>query len=285
MYGCNNYCSYCIVPYVRGRERSRPAEDIIEEVTALADDGVVEVLLLGTNVNSYGKGLDTPISFAELLSRVSEVKGIERIRFLTSHPKDLSNSLISVMAANPKVCKHLHLPMQSGSSRVLKAMNRRYTKESFTDLALTLKSKVPNIALTTDIIVGFPSETDDDFNDTLDVVKKVRFSSAFTFIFSKRIGTPAADMEEVPDVLVKKRFSTLLSVVNPIIYEENQKNTGQAMRVLAEEVNAKDPALLTGRADNNSLVHFKAGKSYIGEFVDVTITAAKTFYLLGELKI
>ena len=192
MFGCNNFCSYCIVPYVRGRERSRRPGEIIGEIKNLVEDGVVEVMLLGQNVNSYGKGLDEPLNFAELLEEVEKIEGLERIRFMTSHPKDLSDELIEVMAKSKKICRHLHLPLQSGSSRILKAMNRRYTKEQYLALAEKIKTAIPDISLTTDIIVGFPGETEEDFQETLDVVRKVRFDSAFTFIYSKRTGTPAA---------------------------------------------------------------------------------------------
>ena len=186
MFGCNNFCSYCIVPYVRGRERSRRPEEIIKEIQKLAADGVVEIMLLGQNVNSYGKNLDNPMTFAQLLEEVEKIDGIERIRFMTSHPKDLSDELIEVMARSEKICRHLHLPLQSGSSRILKVMNRRYTKEQYLDLAERIKKAVPGISLTTDIIVGFPGETEEDFQETLDVVRKVGFDSAFTFIYSKR---------------------------------------------------------------------------------------------------
>ena len=189
MFGCNNFCSYCIVPYVRGRERSRKPEAIIREIERLVKDGVSEVMLLGQNVNSYGKTLDEPITFAELLRRIEKIEGLKRIRFMTSHPKDLSDELIEVMASSEKICKHLHLPVQSGSTRILKKMNRRYTKESYLELAEKIKKAVPDISLTTDIIVGFPGETEEDFQETLDVVRKVRYDSAFTFIYSKRTGT------------------------------------------------------------------------------------------------
>ena len=195
MFGCNNFCSYCIVPYVRGRERSREAKDIVREIEALVKDGVVEVMLLGQNVNSYGKNLEQPMTFAELLKEIEQIDGLERIRFMTSHPKDLSDDLIEVMANSKKICPHLHLPLQSGSSRILKAMNRRYDKEKYLALAKKIRERMPDIALTTDIIVGFPGETEEDFQETLDVVRQVRYDSAFTFIYSKRTGTPAAVME------------------------------------------------------------------------------------------
>ena len=204
MFGCNNFCSYCIVPYVRGRERSRRPEDILKEIRTLAADGVTEIMLLGQNVNSYGKTLEEPLSFAELLKKVEEIEGIRRIRFMTSHPKDLSDELIEVMKASKKICRHLHLPLQSGSTRILKSMNRRYTKEQYLELAGKIRREIPDISLTTDIIVGFPGETEEDFLDTLDVVRQVRYDNAYTFIYSKRTGTPAAAMEnQVPPEVTK----------------------------------------------------------------------------------
>ena len=207
MFGCNNFCSYCIVPYVRGRERSREPKEIIREIENLVADGVVEVMLLGQNVNSYGKNLEEPMTFAELLAEIEKIEGLERIRFMTSHPKDLSDELIEVMKHSRKICRHLHLPLQSGSSRILAAMNRRYDKEHYLALVEKLRAAVPDIALTTDIIVGFPGETEEDFEETLDVVRKVRYDSAFTFIYSKRTGTPAASREDqVPEEIIKERF-------------------------------------------------------------------------------
>jgi len=204
MFGCNNFCSYCIVPYVRGRERSRNPEDIIREIEALVASGVVEIMLLGQNVNSYGKNLEKPITFAELLQQIEQIEGLERIRFMTSHPKDLSDELIEVMKHSRKICRHLHLPLQSGSSRILNLMNRKYTKEQYLTLAAKIKEAIPDISLTTDIIVGFPGETEEDFEETMDVVQRVRYDSAFTFIYSKRTGTPAASMEDqVPEDVVK----------------------------------------------------------------------------------
>lgn len=214
MYGCNNFCSYCIVPYVRGRERSREPKDIIREVERFAKEGVKEIMLLGQNVNSYGKTLENPISFAELLKEVSKVEGIERIRFMTPHPKDLSDELIETMAVTPKVCHHIHLPLQSGSSRILKLMNRHYTKESYLELVKKIRKRMPDAALTTDIIVGFPGETEEDFNDTMDVVREAEFDSAYTFIYSKREGTPAASMAgQIPEEVTKERFDRLLKQV------------------------------------------------------------------------
>jgi len=248
-------------------------------------------MLLGQNVNSYGRsgrytgaGIhETAIDFAALLNKVCEIDGIARIRFMTSHPKDLSDELIETIRIQQKVCKHVHLPVQSGSSRILGLMNRQYNKEGYLKLAEKLKDRVPGIALTTDIIAGFPGETEEDFEDTLDLVKQVRFSGVFTFIYSKRPGTPAAVLDDpiAPDE-IKRRFDRLLSVVNPIIWEENKKHIGKTLSVLAENVNAANPALLTGRADDNSLVHFAADPRRVGEFVNVNITGCKTFYLIGE---
>ncbi|MCC8046676.1 MAG: tRNA (N6-isopentenyl adenosine(37)-C2)-methylthiotransferase MiaB [Clostridiales bacterium] len=283
MYGCNNFCTYCIVPYVRGRERSRRPEDIIHEIEQLSRDGVIEVMLLGQNVNSYGKTLDTPVSFACLLQMVEQVPGIQRIRFMTSHPKDLSDELIDVMKHSRKVCRHLHLPLQSGSSRILKKMNRRYTKEQYLELAAKLRREIPDISLTTDIIVGFPGETEEDFQETLDVVRQVRYDSAFTFIYSKRTGTPAAAMEDqVPDDVVKDRFQRLLTLVQDISQEMSKRVEGQTQPVLVESLNDHDPALVTGRLSNNLLVHFPGTKDLIGQIVNVRLSECKGFYYLGE---
>lgn len=286
MYGCNNFCSYCIVPYVRGRERSRKPEDIIKEVKQVVSEGVKEVMLLGQNVNSYGKNLENPISFAKLLTMVEEVEGIERIRFMTSHPKDLSDELIEVMAHSKKICKHLHLPVQSGSSRILKLMNRKYTKEHYLELVDKIRTAVPDIAITTDIIVGFPGETEEDFQETLDVVRKAKYDSAFTFIYSKRSGTPAAKMpDQVPDDVVHERFDRLLKVVNEAAKEQNGKLTGNTELVLVEEIDEKDDTMVTGRLSNNSVVHFKGDASLIGKIVPVVLEESKGFYYLGRLSV
>lgn len=284
MYGCNNFCSYCIVPYVRGRERSRDPKDIVKEIKELVTDGVVEIMLLGQNVNSYGKSLKTPMSFAQLLQEIEKIEGLERIRFMTSHPKDLSDSLIEVMKNSRKICNHLHLPVQSGSSRILKIMNRKYTKEQYLDLVEKIKTAVPDISLTTDIIVGFPGETEEDFLETLDVVRKVRYSSAYTFIYSKRTGTPAANMEgQVPDDVIKERFDRLLKEVKSISTEVSGKDIGTVQKVLVEQINSQDPNLLTGRLTNNLLVHFKGDPSLIGKIIDVELISCKGFYYLGEI--
>ena len=282
MFGCNNFCSYCIVPYVRGRERSRNPKDIIREIERLVADGVVEVMLLGQNVNSYGKNLEEPITFAQLLQEIEKIEGLERIRFMTSHPKDLSDELIEVMKNSKKICKHLHLPVQSGSTRILEKMNRRYTKEKYLELVDKIKTEVPDISLTTDIIVGFPGETEEDFLETMDVVKKVRYDSAFTFIYSKRTGTPAAAMEEqVPEDVVKDRFDRLLKEVQEISAEVCSVHTGTVQKVLVESVNDHDNSLVTGRLSNNILVHFPGEESLIGKIVDVSLDECKGFYYIG----
>lgn len=282
MFGCNNFCSYCIVPYVRGRERSRNPEDIIREIQGLVADGVVEVMLLGQNVNSYGKTLEHPMTFAQLLTEIEKIEGLERIRFMTSHPKDLSDELIEVMKHSKKICKHLHLPVQSGSTEILKKMNRRYTKEQYLELVRKIKEAVPDISLTTDIIVGFPGETEEDFLETMDVVKRVRYDSAFTFIYSKRTGTPAAAMEnQVPEDVVKDRFDRLLKEVQSISAEVCSVHEGTTQSVLVEAVNDHDPALVTGRLSNNILVHFPGEKELIGKIVSVRLDACKGFYYIG----
>lgn len=284
MFGCNNFCSYCIVPYVRGRERSRSPKEIIEEMKKLAKDGVVEIMLLGQNVNSYGKTLDQPISFAQLLEQAEQVEGISRIRFMTSHPKDLSDELIEVMKKSKKICPHLHLPLQSGSSRILALMNRRYTKEQYLTLAKKIKQAIPEISLTTDIIVGFPGETEEDFLETMDVVEKVGFDSAFTFIYSKRTGTPAASMEnQVPKDVVKDRFDRLLKKVQETGSRVSGSQLHTVQEVLVEEVNDHDSRLMTGRLGNNTVVHFPGDKKLIGKFVQVSLNEFKGFYYLGTM--
>ena len=284
MFGCNNFCSYCIVPYVRGRERSRNPEDILEEIRSLAKDGVVEIMLLGQNVNSYGKNLDVPMTFAGLLREIEKIDGIERIRFMTSHPKDLSDELIEVMGQSKKICKHLHLPIQSGSSRLLKIMNRRYTKESYLELVDKIRAAVPDISLTTDIIVGFPGETVEDFEETMDVIRKVRYDSAFTFLYSKRTGTPAATMEgQVEEAVASERFDRLLKEIQSISAKSCGKEEHTVQKVLVEEQNEQNPELLTGRLSNNLLVHFSGDSSLIGTITDVYLEESKGFYYMGRL--
>ncbi|MCD7708890.1 MAG: tRNA (N6-isopentenyl adenosine(37)-C2)-methylthiotransferase MiaB [Clostridiales bacterium] len=284
MFGCDNFCSYCIVPYVRGRERSRRPKDILREIEGLASDGVREVMLLGQNVNSYGKKLDEDVTFAELLREVNNIDGIKRIRFMTSHPKDLSDELIFAMRDCDKVCAHMHLPLQSGSSRILKEMNRHYDAAQYLNAVDRLRSAIPDIAISTDIIVGFPGETEEDFLETLNVVKQVKFDSAFTFIYSKRNGTPAAKIEDhATEEEIKDRFNRLLSLVQQIGERKAKALEGKVMEVLVEERNAQDASLLTGRLENNAVVHFPGDASLIGELLNVRLDECKGFYYLGSL--
>ena len=281
MYGCNNFCSYCIVPYVRGRERSREPQEILAEIRRLVADGVVEVMLLGQNVNSYGKTLEHPMTFAELLTEVEKIEGLERIRFMTSHPKDLSDELIQVMKHSKKICRHLHLPLQSGSSCILKIMNRRYDKEGYLALVDKLKGEIPDLSLTTDIIVGFPGETEEDFMETMDVVEKVRYDRAFTFIYSKRTGTPAASMEQVPEDVTHERFERLLKRVQEISAEVCSKDTGKVLTALVEGVDEKEEGMVTGRLSNNIMVHFAGDESLIGTICNVRLDESRGFYYMG----
>lgn len=284
MFGCNNFCTYCIVPYVRGRERSRDAKEIIFEIENLVKDGVKEVMLLGQNVNSYGNGLENSISFPELLKEVEKIEGIERIRFMTSHPKDLSDELIEVMKNSKKICRHLHLPLQSGSSKILKEMNRRYTKESYLDLALKIRKEIPDLAITTDIIVGFPGETEDDINETIDVIKKVQYDGAFTFVYSKRTGTKAAAMEnQVSEEFVKANFDRVLSAVQETSKERAKLKVGNIETALIEELNDHDDTMVTGRLSNNLCVHVKGSKDLIGSIVNVKLNECAGFYYIGEI--
>ncbi|MBP3262689.1 tRNA (N6-isopentenyl adenosine(37)-C2)-methylthiotransferase MiaB [Pseudobutyrivibrio sp.] len=283
-FGCNNFCTYCIVPYVRGRERSRKPEDIVNEIKDLVADGVVEIMLLGQNVNSYGVGLDEKVTFADLLRMVNDIEGLKRIRFMTPHPKDLSDDLIEAMATLPKVCHHMHLPLQSGSSEILKKMNRRYTKEHYLELVEKLRARVPDVAITTDIIVGFPGETEEDFLETMDVVDKVHYDSAFTFIYSKRTGTPAASMDnQVPEDVVKDRFDRLLALVQKHGHDKVKALEGTTQDVLVEEVNEQDSSLVSGKLANNVTVHFPGDESMIGKIVKVKLNCCKGFYFIGEL--
>ncbi|MCB6200207.1 tRNA (N6-isopentenyl adenosine(37)-C2)-methylthiotransferase MiaB [Extibacter muris] len=285
MFGCNNFCSYCIVPYVRGRERSRAPKAITREIRQLVADGVTEVMLLGQNVNSYGKTLDAPITFAALLEEIEKIEGLERIRFMTSHPKDLSDELIEVMGRSRKICRHLHLPVQSGSTDILKKMNRHYTKEQYLELVRKIRLAVPDISLTTDIIVGFPGETEADFQETLDVVRKVRYDSAFTFLYSKRSGTPAAAMEDqVPEDVAKDRFDRLLGEVQKIAREVCAAHEGSVQRALVESVSEHDKSLVTGRLSNNLLVHFPGTEDMIGTYADVRLLECRGFYYIGSLE-
>ena len=283
MFGCNNFCSYCIVPYVRGREISREPEAIVQEVRSLAADGVSEVMLLGQNVNSYGKNLDPPVSFASLLSMVEAVEGIHRIRFMTSHPKDLSDELIEYMGRSRKVCHHLHLPLQSGSDRILKDMNRHYDKEKYLGLVEKIRRAVPDISLTTDIIVGYPGETEEDFLETMDVVRRADFDTAFTFIYSRRSGTPAARREDqIPPEVVKDRFDRLLKLVQEKGREVSSRFEGKVLEVLVEQ-ESKEKGIFTGRTEYNLLVHFPGTKDMLGKYLPVKLEQCKGFYYLGRV--
>ena len=285
MYGCNNFCTYCIVPYVRGREKSREPRDIIREIERLAGDGVKEIMLLGQNVNSYGKTLDNSVSFAQLLKEIEEIDGIERIRYMTPHPKDFSEELLDVMSQSSKICNHIHFPLQSGSTRLLKAMNRQYTKEQYLNWVDKIREKLPDVSLTTDIIVGFPGETEEDFEDTLDVVRKAQFDSAYTFIYSKRTGTPAASMEnQIPEDVVKERFNRLLETVGEVSHSISARYENTDTQVLVESLDDHEPGLVTGRMTNNMLVHFPGTADMIGKLVDVRLTECKGFYYMGKRK-
>lgn len=282
MFGCNNFCTYCIVPYVRGREKSRRPKEILQEIERLADDGVVEIMLLGQNVNSYGKNLEDEISFAQLLQEVEKIDKIKRIRFMTSHPKDLSDELIEVMKNSDKICRHLHLPLQSGSTKILKAMNRRYTKEQYLELAAKIRREIPDISLTTDIMVGFPGETAEDVEDTIDVIRKVGFDNAFTFIYSVRTGTPAAAMEQVPEEEVHAGFDRVLEAVQETARKQVARLQGQTLTALVEEVNEQDASLVTGRLSNNTIVHFPGSADLIGQIVPVKLEECHGFYYTGH---
>jgi len=283
-YGCNNFCTYCVVPYVRGREKSRLPEEIINEVKALAAEGCKELTLLGQNVNSYGSNLEEKFTFAQLLYELNKIDGIERIRFMTSHPKDLTDDLITAIKECNKVCNHVHLPVQAGSNDVLNRMNRRYTKEHYLNLVEKLKREIPDVAITTDIIVGFPGETEDDFLETVDVVKNVQYDSAFTFLYSVREGTKAAEMEgQIPDDVKHDRFNRLLDVLYPIVLERNTQCIDKVYPVLVESVSKTSDNYLTGRTEHFRLVHFKGGEDLIGEIVNVKITDVKTFHMEGDI--
>jgi tRNA-2-methylthio-N6-dimethylallyladenosine synthase len=283
-YGCTNFCTYCIVPYVRGKERSRSPQDIIKEVTQLAQDGYKEVTLLGQNVNTYGRDLGTGISFAQLLRAVNQVAGIRRIRYTTSHPRDFSDEIIEAVRDCAKVCEHFHLPIQSGSNRILERMNRGYTREDYLDLVKRIREKVPNNSITTDIIVGFPGEEEEDFAATLDLVRQVGFDNAFTFVFSPRSGTPAASMkEQVPEGVKKERLNRLMDLQDRISRDINEKLRGKEVEVLVEGTSKKEESFLTGRTRTNKLVLFPGEEKLIGELVTVRITRPQTWNLYGEL--
>ncbi|MBO5454036.1 MAG: tRNA (N6-isopentenyl adenosine(37)-C2)-methylthiotransferase MiaB [Clostridia bacterium] len=285
MYGCNNFCTYCVVPYVRGRERSRTFENVIAEITRLAEDGYKEVTLLGQNVNSYGKDLEDGKTFAQLLRAVNEIDGIERIRFATSHPKDISDELIDAMAECKKVCPQLHLPVQAGSNKVLKDMNRSYTREKYLETIKKVREKIPNIALSTDIIVGFPTETVEDFKETVSLVKEVRYDSMFTFIYSRRRGTKAATMDFVlSEEQIQKNFDELLEVQNKISREINETYAGKTVEIFVDGYSKNDPETLQGRTPENKIVNFKGDSSLIGKIINIKISEVRTWSLNGELE-
>lgn len=285
MYGCNNFCTYCIVPYTRGRERSRNPEDIIKEIEELVANGTKEITLLGQNVDSYGKTLDNPVTFAELLRMTNEIEGLERIRFMTSHPKDISDEVIYAMRDCDKVCEFLHLPVQCGSTKLLKKMNRHYSKEHYLEIIEKAKKEIPDIAFSTDLMIGFPGETEEDLLDTIDVVEKVRYDSAFTFIYSKRKGTPAAEMEDqIEDDVKHERFNRVLEKVNEIVKEINDSYKDKVVEVLVEGKSKTDENVLSGRTRQNKLVNFTGGSEDLtGKLVKVKIVDPKSFSLNGIL--
>lgn len=285
MYGCNNFCSYCIVPYVRGRERSRKKDDILDEIRQVAAQGYREIMLLGQNVNSYGRDIAGGCDFADLLLAAAEVEGIERIRFMTSHPKDLSERLMQVIASCDKVCRQLHLPVQAGSNSVLRDMNRGYTREQYLEKIKRMRELVPDIALTTDIIVGFPTETDADFLQTVSLLEQVRYDQIFSFIYSKRTGTPAAKMEPaLTEAQIHKNFDTLLKVQNDISAQISQSYVGKVYKVLIEGKSKTDAEMISGRTESGKIVHMRGSDELCGELVDVYITSAKTWFLTGEIR-
>ena len=287
MFGCNNFCTYCIVPYTRGRERSRRPEEIVAEVKNLVADGVREIMLLGQNVNSYKgekKDSDEICDFAELIYMLNEIEGLERIRFMTSHPKDLSDRLLQAFVDCDKLCKNIHLPVQAGSSRILKAMNRHYDREKYLKLVERLKAAVPGITMSTDIIVGFPGETEEDFEETLDLIRQVEYDSAFTFLYSIRKGTPAEKMEnQIPEEVKHQRFDRLVELVNSISAKKNAAYVGRIEKVLVEGASKTNSRTYTGRTDGFKLVNFKGTPDMVGKIVDVKITEGKTFSLEGEV--
>lgn len=284
MYGCNNFCSYCIVPYVRGRERSRDPEEIVNEITKLGNQGYKEITLLGQNVNSYGKDMGGGYLFHDLLSDINKINSIERIRFMTSHPKDLSKELIRTMANSEKVCEHLHLPIQAGNNRILKAMNRKYTREEYIGLVESVREAMPDIALTTDIIVGFPGESSQEFEDTLDIIKRLKFDSAYTFIYSPRKGTPAVNIEDKISIEEKKeRLAKLIEIQSKISRMKNDAYIGKVKEVLVEGRSKTNDKVLTGRTRENKIVNFIADEKVIGQLIRVKITKARSWSLEGEV--
>lgn len=289
MYGCNNFCTYCVVPYVRGRERSRAKEDILREIRALAEEGYREITLLGQNVNSYGKDRYEDYGFADLLEDICTIRGEYWIRFMTSHPKDATHRLIDVMAAHsspdsaPRIVRNFHLPVQSGSNAVLRDMNRHYTREKYIELVDYMRSKMPDISLSTDMIVGFPTESEADFEETLSLLQQIRYDSFFSFIFSPRAGTPAAEMPQLPEQVTAKRFAEMLAIQNAISNQKNQEMLGRIETVLVEGRSKTDARFLTGRNEHNRLIHFEGSDPLIGNFAKVKVTAAETYFVSGVL--
>ena len=283
MYGCNNFCTYCIVPYVRGRERSRKIEDVVNEVKSLLSQGYKEITLLGQNVDSYGSDLKNGENFAKLLERIAAIEGKYRIRFMTSHPKDISSEVIDVIAQYPNICNNVHLPVQSGSDKILKAMNRHYDRTKYLQIVEELKTKLPGVGITSDIMIGFPGETDQDFEDTLDLVRRVRFSNAFTFVYSPRKGTPAATMEQISPAIKKERITTLVAEQNRITKEISDTYTGNVYEILVEDIAPKHEGSVCGRTESGRLVTFKGSSDLIGQFVNVKITRSQSASLFGEI--
>ena len=283
MFGCNNFCSYCIVPYVRGREKSREPQAIIREIEELVADGVTEIMLLGQNVNSYGKTLETPVTFSQLLKEVEKIEGLRRIRFMTSHPKDISDELIDVMASGKHICHALHLPVQHGNNRILQSMNRRYTREKYLERVEAIRSKVPDISLTTDLIVGYPGETEEEFEETCSLVEQVGYDSAFTFIYSPRVGTRAADMpDQIPEEVSSRRIQKLIALQKDVTHKRYANYIGQVHSVLVEESSRRDENQMAGKNEYNITVNFPGDKSLIGQIVRVKITSAGESTLRGE---
>ncbi len=285
MFGCNNFCSYCVVPYTRGREQSRSKDEILAEVRGLAESGYQEITLLGQNVNSYGNDLESSVDFADLLEAIAVIEGIKRIRFMTSHPKDISRRLIDTMAKYPTICNQLHLPVQAGSNAILKKMNRKYTKESYIEMLNYAKASIPELTISTDLIVGFPGETEADFQETLAMVREAEYDFAFSYLYSPRAGTPAAiDPDQVPDDIKHHRFDRLMDTVNPIFLKKNQALIGRSQKVLVESVSKNDASILNGRTEGSKLIHFPGDSNLIGKIITVKVTKAQTFILFGEVE-
>lgn len=285
MYGCNNFCTYCIVPYVRGRERSREVEDIVEEVRDLVKDGVLEIMLLGQNVNSYGVGLNKNIDFPYLLKELNKIEGLKRIRFMTSHPKDFNKKLIKTIKDCDKVCNNVHLPVQSGSNKILKKMNRKYTREEYLRKVQMLKKEIPTASISTDLIIGFPGETDEDFKETLKIIEDANYDFVYSFIYSKREGTPAAKLDgQVSEEVSKKRYEALQQKMKEILGKTSQKYLNKEVKVLVEKENEKKKGYYSGRSEENYLVHFKSNTNLIGEIISVKIKEVNPYYLIGKME-